>query len=61
MLHSELVQTATDLLADSRNPESWLEMFDRALSSDTDDALIVFIQALRAEPKAMTAHGQIAA
>jgi hypothetical protein len=57
MLHSELVQTATDLLSESRNPEVWLEMYDVGLASHTDQELILLIEQLktaRAE-KAMTA------
>jgi len=48
MLHSELVQAATDLLSESRNPEASLAMYDVALASDTDQELILLIERLKA-------------
>lgn len=43
MTHFELVQTATDFLAESREPQRWLAEYDEALASSSDRKLIDLI------------------
>ncbi len=49
MTHSNLVQTATDMMAESVNPMGWLADYDNALASSSDSELLNFVQAIRAE------------
>jgi len=36
MSHADLIQAATDLLSESRNPDFWLARYDAALASGSD-------------------------
>ena len=49
MLHSELVQEATDLLSECRNTSYWLESYDAALAADSDQALCDLVERLRVD------------
>jgi hypothetical protein len=46
MKHAELVQSATDLLAESPYAEHWLAKYDQALGSANDQLLVEFVNEL---------------
>jgi hypothetical protein len=49
MSHADLIQAATDLLSESRNPDFWLARYDAALASGRDGQLKRLVKSLLAE------------
>ena len=49
MEHAKLVQLGTDLLAESRHPELWLDKYDQELGSSYDQLLVEFVNELGRE------------
>ena len=49
MTHFQLVQAATDLLSEMREPWSWLSQYDVALGSSSDRELTSLVHSLRTE------------